>query len=59
MVNDMRPSNMCIWKNLSISVTNTSFDHPCTKRQIYVFADLPHLIKLARNHLLDKCVYYV
>lgn len=57
VVNDMGPSNIGLWRNLNISVEKTSFQHPITSRNIYVFADTPHLIKLARNHFLDKSVF--
>ncbi|KAL4090254.1 hypothetical protein QTP88_025136 [Uroleucon formosanum] len=53
IVNDMGPSNIGLWRNLNISITNTSFVHPYTQRKIHVFADFPHLMKLLRNHLLD------
>jgi len=54
MVNDMGPSNMALWRSLNISHENTSFKHPNTGNRVHVFADNPHLLKLARNHLLDK-----
>lgn len=54
IVSDMGSTNMRLWNSLNISVDNTSFEHPFTKNQVYVFADVPHLLKLARNHLLDK-----
>jgi len=54
MVNDMGPSNMALWRSLNISIENTSFKHPNTGNSIHIFADVPHLLKLARNHLLDK-----
>lgn len=57
IVSDMGPSNMGLWNNLEISITNTAFEHPCTQRQIHVFLDVPHLLKLIRNHLLDQCVF--
>lgn len=49
-------NDMGLWKNLNISLTNTLFEHPCTQRKIHVFADVPHLMKLIRNHLLDQYV---
>lgn len=58
MVSDMGPSNMGLWKSLNISIMNTHFKHPKTSKNIYVFADVPHLLKLARNHLLDKLKIY-
>lgn len=45
--------------DLSIAIENTSFEHPCSKRLIHVFADVPHLVKLTRNQLLDKYVFIV
>jgi len=54
MVNDMGPTNMRLWKDLGITFENTSFLHPTTCKQIHVFADIPHLLKLARNHFIDK-----
>lgn len=54
IVSDMGPSNIGLWKTLNISMNNTSFKHNITNHNIYVFADVPHLLKLARNHLVDK-----
>ncbi|KAF0739127.1 general transcription factor II-I repeat domain-containing protein 2-like, partial [Aphis craccivora] len=39
-------------KSLDISINHTSFEHPKINARIHVFADVPHLLKLARNHLL-------
>lgn len=58
IVSDMGSTNMRLWKSLNIYINNTSFEHPIQKNQIYVFADVPHLLKLARNHLLDKYVVH-
>jgi len=54
MVSDMGPSNMGLWRTLNISIENKTFEHPSTSNKIHVFADVPHLLKLARNHLIDK-----
>ena len=55
MVNDMGPQNLKLWKDLQISVDQTSFQNPHdSSRQVHVFADVPHLLKLLRNHLLDN-----
>lgn len=54
IVSDMGSSNVGLWRNLDISITNTSFKHPITSKNVYVFADVPHIIKLARNHFLDQ-----
>lgn len=56
IVCDMGPTNMGLWKSLNISIDNTYFYHPIHNNRIHVFADVPHLLKLARNHLLDKYV---
>jgi len=54
IVNDMGVTNMGLWRDLNISINNVSFLHPVTSKNIYVFADVPHLLKLARNHFLDQ-----
>ncbi|KAL4082741.1 hypothetical protein QTP88_029674 [Uroleucon formosanum] len=54
MVSDMGSSNIGLWKALNIHIENTSFKHKITNQNIYVFADVPHLLKLARNHLIVK-----
>ena len=44
-----------LWKSLEISEAKSYFfspTYPLTK--IWVFADMPHYIKLLRNHFLDK-----
>lgn len=54
MVNDMGPCNMRLWKELDVSFNDTSFTNPAASdRVIYVFADVPHLLKLIRNNFLD------
>ncbi|XP_029345847.1 uncharacterized protein LOC115034159 [Acyrthosiphon pisum] len=54
IVSDSGSTNVGLWKSLDISIDNTSFEHPKTNARIHVFADVPHLLKLARNHLLDS-----
>jgi len=54
IVNDMSPTNMRLWKDLGITIKNTSFLHPTTYKQIHACAEVPHLLKLARNHFIDK-----
>lgn len=54
IVSDMGPTNIRLWKCLGITPTKTSFEHPVSGKQIYMFADVPHLLKLVRNHLLDS-----
>ena len=53
MVSDLGSSNVSLWNSLGISVENTCFINPAASaRQIYVFADAPHLLKLIRNNFL-------
>ncbi|CAI6376209.1 unnamed protein product [Macrosiphum euphorbiae] len=54
IVSDMGSSNVGLWRDMGISITNTSFKHPMTNRNVHVFADVPHMLKLARNHFLDQ-----
>lgn len=56
---DLGTTNQAVLKELEIeSVVDrekTYFQHPCdVTKKIHVFADVPHLIKLLRNHLLDS-----
>lgn len=54
VVSDMGPTNIRLWKSLGITPTKTSFSHPISGKQIYMFADVPHLMKLVRNHFIDS-----
>lgn len=57
IVHDLGPTNLRVWKTLGIDPVNTkkvSFKNPCAEREVFVFADVPHLIKLIRNNLLDS-----
>jgi len=56
IVCDMGPTSIDLWKSLNISIDNTYFYHSIVNNRIHVFADVSHLLKLARNHLLDKYV---
>lgn len=64
---DMGPINMRLWKDLHIGVYNPSHSknmdienncsiiHPANESlKIFFYADVPHLLKLARNNLLDS-----
>ncbi|KAJ8892894.1 hypothetical protein PR048_005475 [Dryococelus australis] len=47
-------SNQGVWKSLSIMVRNVSFPNPSDVRiSVWVFTNVPHLIKLLRNIFLD------
>lgn len=50
MVNDLGPTNIKLWKDLGIRIDHSSFCNPAAPgRNVYVFADAPHLLKLIRN----------
>ena len=52
VTSDMGAKNMSLWKELGIRPGNSSFEY--NGRQIELFADVPHLLKLLRNHFLDQ-----
>jgi len=59
IVCDNAPDNRNLWKTLGISFEDTeniisSFPHPITNQNVWIFADFPHLIKLLRNNLIDN-----
>jgi uncharacterized protein YukE len=44
-----------LWKELNISVNKTYFINPAVSDEyVWVFADMPHYLKLLRNHLIDE-----
>lgn len=49
----MTASIISLWNSLKITQTNSSFLHPNTGKNIHVFADVPHLLKLIRNNIID------
>lgn len=53
---DMGTGNMALWTKLNVGDDkNCSFFYPCdSSLQIFIFADIPQLIKLARNHLFNQ-----
>lgn len=53
-VSDCGGGNVGLWRELSISIDKTYFLNPVTGNKIYMFADVPHLLKLIRNWLIDK-----
>jgi hypothetical protein len=55
IVSDMGPTNVGLWRQLGITDSVPHFKSPCkASERIFVFPDAPHLLKLCRNHLLDK-----
>lgn len=55
MVCDLGGSNRELLEKLKISVTKPWFVNPANSNKlVYVFADVPHLLKLLRNHFIDS-----
>lgn len=54
VVSDMGGKNKRVWKDLEVDYKKSCFDNPsdATKR-IWVFQDVPHMLKLLRNHFID------
>ncbi|KAF2896683.1 hypothetical protein ILUMI_09498 [Ignelater luminosus] len=55
ITSDMGSSNQSLWSSLNVAHDKDCyFSHPQNSSlKVFVFADVPHLLKLARNHLLD------
>lgn len=55
MVNDTCPTKIRLWNNVGVDYQQTSFKNlAASDRDIFLFSDAPHLIKLLRTNLLDK-----
>lgn len=55
MVCDLGGSNRGLLKALNITVVQPFFKNPANpQKKIYVVADVPHLLKLVRNHFVDN-----
>ena len=54
MTSDTGGSNVDLWKELNFTPDASWFDHPITKEPIVYSPDVPHLLKLLRNWLLDN-----
>ena len=51
---DMGPTNVSLANSLKINPENPFFPHPCREgEKIWYFYDIPHLLKLIRNHFID------
>jgi len=51
---DFGADNQSLWKSMGIDDHSTSFCNPAdNSRRVHVFADVPHMLKLIRNHLID------
>lgn len=58
-VSDLGPDNQTLWKSMGISPQTPYFKHPSEdEKVVYVFADVPHLLKLLRNHFIDNGVVF-
>ncbi|KFM77868.1 Transposable element P transposase, partial [Stegodyphus mimosarum] len=53
VVSDMSGSNHTLWKTLQINENKSWCMHPISSENIYFLADVPHLLKLICNWLLD------
>jgi len=58
VTSDMGSANRVMWKCLGVcsgrDVCTPSFPHPCnSQKAVYVFADVPHLVKKLRNHVVN------
>ena len=58
VTSDMGSANRAMWKCLGVcsgrDVCTPSFPHPCnSEKAVYVFADVPHLVKKLRNHVVN------
>lgn len=51
---DMGGKNSKVWKELGVNIEKTFFFNPVTNDKVWVFCDIPHLLKLLRNHFLDE-----
>lgn len=57
VTSDMGSGNMGLWSEMGIGIAPKKcyFQHPvCIELKVFVFADMPYLFKLVRNHFLDK-----
>lgn len=55
VTSDMGGKNKTLWNSLCINPDKTHFINPYdSSRKVFVFYDVPHLLKLARNHFVEK-----
>jgi hypothetical protein len=53
LVCDLGLDNQKLLKDLKVDEETPFFEHPVTKKKLYVWADPPHCEKLLRSHLID------
>ncbi|KAJ8881097.1 hypothetical protein PR048_017570, partial [Dryococelus australis] len=52
---DMGGKNSKVWKELCVNTDKPYFANPvCGDRKIWIFYDIPHLLKLSRNHFINS-----
>ena len=55
IVCDMGSQNLGLWRELNINISKSFFQHPNDESKlVFAFADVPHLLKLLRNHFIDS-----
>lgn len=56
IVHDMGPTNLRIWKDFNIDPMQgkCSFKNPDSDREVFILADVPHIMKLIRNNFIDS-----
>lgn len=54
IVSDLGGGNRGLHKELEVTHLKPYFINPCNNEKIFVLADVPHLLKLIRNHFVDE-----
>jgi len=58
VMSDMGGSNQGFLRSMNVSYENPIISYPCNnEKRIHFFADMPHLIELLKNRLLDQGIY--
>lgn len=52
VVSDLGPHNRVLWEKMKITIDKPYFEKK-NGDPVFVFADMPHMVKLLRNHFLD------
>lgn len=50
---DMGGANQGLLRSLGVTEVPPNFANPCNDNKVHVFADVPHLLKLIKNNLVD------
>lgn len=53
IVSDNGGGNVGLWSNCSVNYERNYIIHPVTGEHIFMFSDVPHLLKLLRNWFID------